>query len=272
MNTANYLSDGNVNRQKYPLSVESLDFIQQQIRLVHDLANLAGGNFIIQGCNVSGAQTSAGTVIINGEVLPFLAGVTLSKIRIRETVENITAQYVTYTNARVKRWVEFGENADNVDTYNWSDFIRIKTNAQLELEKATHEEVAALQNLIMPSGAIIMWKGSIQTIPDGWALCDGENGTPNLLNKFIVAAGQQYSVDQTGGLESVTLGISQIPSHRHKISKVSRDDGSTDGGDIMRQGDDLIGTTYDSFTDYQGGGQAHENRPPYYALAYIMKL
>ncbi|MDD3685930.1 MAG: tail fiber protein [Bacteroidales bacterium] len=272
MNIANYLNDGNVDRQKYPLSVESLDFIQQQIRLVHELANIAGANFIIQGCNVNGTQTSAGTLIINGEVLPLVAGLTQTKIRIRESVENITAQYVNYANARVKRWVEFGENPGDVDTYLWADFVRIKTNAQLELEKATHAEVEALQNLIMPSGAIIMWKGSIQTIPDGWALCDGENGTPNLLNKFIVAAGQQYSVGQTGGLESVTLGISQIPSHRHKIAKVSRDDGSTDGGDVIRQGDDLIGTTYDSYTDYQGGGQAHENRPPYYALAYIMKL
>jgi microcystin-dependent protein len=272
MNTANYLSDGNVNRQKYPLSVESLDFIQQQIRLVHDLANLAGGNFIIQGCNVSGAQTSAGTVIINGEVLPFLAGVTLSKIRIRETVENITAQYVTYTNARVKRWVEFGENADNVDTYLWSDFIRIKTNAQLELEKATHEEVAALQNLIMPSGAIIMWKGSIQTIPAGWALCDGENGTPDLLDRFVIAAGQAYTVDQTGGTTQKSLQASNIPSHTHNFqwTSYSNPDSDESGDRIVRGKQNAVSGSKQ--TDAFGQGQAFDIMPPFYALAYIIKL
>jgi microcystin-dependent protein len=272
MNIANYLSDGNAARQKYPISLESYNFIQEQILLIHALANVAGANCIIQGCNVAGSQTTTGVVIINNEILSFSAGLTQTKVRIRETTENISAQYITYANAKVIRWVEFGSNPNDVDTYLWADFVRVKTNKQLDDEKATHAEVAALQNLIMPSGVITMWHGSIQTIPVGWALCDGENGTPNLLDRFIVGAGQAYTTGLTGGESSVKLVSNQMPSHRHKIAKVSRDNGTSAGGDNMRQGDEVNLAIYESFTDYQGGGQAHENRPPYYALAYIMKL
>lgn len=156
MNIANYLSDGSATRQKYPMSNESFDFIQEQILLVHQLGNIAGANCIIQGCTVAGFQTGAGTVIINGEILPFIAGSTQTTVRIRQVVDNINAQYITYANARIRRWVEFGSNAGNVNTYTWADFIRIKTNKQLDDEKASHQEVEDLQNYIMPSNGIIM--------------------------------------------------------------------------------------------------------------------
>jgi hypothetical protein len=272
MDTANYLNDGNVDRLKYPLSVESLDFIQQQIRLVHELANMAGGNFIIQGCNVAGSQTTAGILIINGEILPILAGITQTKVRIREAVDTITAQYITYANARVRRWVEFGENADQVDTFIWADFLRIKTNAQLEAEKATHEEVSALQNLIMPTGAIVMWHGTIQTIPAGWALCDGENGTPNLLNRFIIGAGQAYPVGTIAGTTTKSLQPANIPSHSHDFQWTSYSS-SADGVESTRivRGQSNAENAVKS-TEAFGQGQAFDIMPPYFALAYIMKL
>ena len=52
---------------------------------------------------------------------------------------------------------------------------------------------------IIPTGVIVMWSGSIASIPTGWLICDGTNGTPDLRNRFIVGAGSTYSVAGTGG-------------------------------------------------------------------------
>ena len=59
----------------------------------------------------------------------------------------------------------------------------------------------------IPAGIITMWSGAINAIPDGWALCNGENGTPDLRDRFIVGAGNDYVVGGTGGSSEVTLTI-----------------------------------------------------------------
>jgi len=108
----------------------------------------------------------------------------------------------------------------------------------------------------------MLWSGSVATIPGGWALCDGANGTPNLKNRFVVGAGDTYAVGNTGGaINHVHTG--ETDNHWHFI---------TDGyGDIYRG-------SSSSLDDYTEGEQvpfttdAEDGRPPYYALAYIMKL
>ncbi len=150
---------------------------------------------------------------------------------------------------------------------------------------------------LIPPGLIAMWSGSVANIPSGWALCDGQNGTPDLRDRFIVGAGGSYSVGSRGGSNTVTLTTSQIPSHSHGVGTLTT---NTTGShrhetwwitDEIRASDGteievLYGTgrmsnttfagdhkhTISGNTASTGGGQAHENRPPYYALAYIMKL
>lgn len=70
----------------------------------------------------------------------------------------------------------------------------------------------------LPAGVIVMWSGSIATIPSGWALCNGAGGTPDLRDRFVVGAGSSYAVGNTGGANTVTLTTSNIPSHTHSIS------------------------------------------------------
>eukprot|EP01046_Picozoa_sp_COSAG06_P008399 COSAG06_NODE_423_length_15942_cov_7.276463_14_plen_356_part_00 len=53
----------------------------------------------------------------------------------------------------------------------------------------------------VPAGMISQWAGSVDTIPEGWALCDGENGTPDLRDKFVVAAGVKFAVSATNRFE-----------------------------------------------------------------------
>lgn len=153
-----------------------------------------------------------------------------------------------------------------------------------------------LDNANSLTGIIVMWSGAIDKIPTGWLLCDGTNGTPDLRNRFIVGAGTDYSVGNTGGSNNVVLTTAQMPSHSH-TGTVSLENGgehshSAQGGasgsyssaimyDDCTRGSDRVtikisggahSHTGSVSINSAGSGQAHENRPPYYALAYIMKV
>lgn len=121
---------------------------------------------------------------------------------------------------------------------------------------------------LVPKGAIIIWSGSVDNIPSGWALCDGSNGTPNLTDKFVLGAGNNYSVGAAGGESEHTLTIDEMPSHTHEVNRTfGGGGGGIGGGDINTSGS---GKTYFSLLE-TGGSQPHNNMPPYYALCYIMR-
>lgn len=156
---------------------------------------------------------------------------------------------------------------------------------------------------LVPSGAILLWSGSVASVPAGWFLCDGANGTPDLRDRFVVGAGSNYAVNATGGAGYVTLTTGQIPAHTHSdgtlaaASAGGHDHAPSGGHSFLKNtlagaegsfnygsgSSVLTGTvsrtstegvhTHDitGSTGSAGGGGDHENRPPYLALAYIMK-
>jgi microcystin-dependent protein len=129
-----------------------------------------------------------------------------------------------------------------------------------------------------PVGCIILWSGSASAIPDGWALCDGQphNGrtTPDLRDRFVVGAGGAYNVGDKGGENTHTLTLAEMPSHNHSYSFTGADlKGSWDDDNYFyNQSEEYKNKTNEKYTNYTGGGQPHENRPPYYALCYIMRV
>lgn len=150
----------------------------------------------------------------------------------------------------------------------------------------------------VPKGAIIMWSGAIDQIPEGWALCNGNNGTPDLRDRFVVGAGSTYAKGATGGSTTTNivhthtsgdhiLTINEMPSHDHG--------GSTGTYPLVRLGNKANSGSDEPVASYsnthshtiplQGGGVAHNHgntgsggsstqdiMPPYFALAFIMKL
>lgn len=158
-----------------------------------------------------------------------------------------------------------------------------ETQAKLDTQIA---ELTALITARIPRGIITMWSGSATDIPTGWALCNGNNGTPYLMNRFVVAAGDTYSPHATGGanthehtltVNGHTLTAAQMPTHGHSLPTYIGTLGST-GSMALSTGD----VSYShAATATNGGGMAHShvawaswsnNIPLYYALAYIMKL
>src|SRR5688572_20346960 len=55
------------------------------------------------------------------------------------------------------------------------------------------------EDVSIPAGIIVMWHGLLSAIPTGWALCDGQNGTPDLREKFAKGAAADADPGDTGG-------------------------------------------------------------------------
>ena len=137
-------------------------------------------------------------------------------------------------------------------------------------EKITNikTNITALQDA-MPVGSIIMYNGKAEEIPSGWAICDGTNGTPNLLDRFILAS---TYCGGTGGQSQITLSVSQLPPHRHRLKKCWY--GKSDNADDRQvvRWDDSVGTNDQILTEETGFGLPINIMPPYYRLIYIMKV
>lgn len=148
--------------------------------------------------------------------------------------------------------------------------------------------VSALNGI--PKGGVIMWTGAVNQVPSGWALCDGTNGTPNLKDRFVVGVGDRFGSGKpknlTGGEEDHMLTAAEMPvhthndtGHQHGLRQLAGNDNG-EGFSHPRQSNTSgvqfgISTHTDSGyanLSNAGGGQPHNNLPPYYALAFIMKL
>ena len=129
------------------------------------------------------------------------------------------------------------------------------------------------------SGMVIIWSGSVASIPTGWLLCNGSSSTPDLRDRFVVGAGSTYAVDATGGSANASL-----PSHTHTATVTDPQHNHTTnaaGGGAQSGGGATLftgsGTTGNASTGItvanstEGVSATNANLPPYYALCYIMK-
>jgi len=174
-----------------------------------------------------------------------------------------------------------------------------------EVELSPRQQIASVPYALtagatsIPAGVIAMWSGSIGEIPEGWALCDGQNQTPDLRGRFIVGHdpgdgdydtiaddSQQTNSGGSGiGEKAHALTLAELAPHDHgggdhdhgvpNVNMLTSGDATSSrvqggGGLIVRQNSRVDPSG--AVIALAGGGQAHENRPPYYVLAFIMKL
>lgn len=122
-----------------------------------------------------------------------------------------------------------------------------------------------------PIGAILPWSGEEDTIPTGWHICDGEEGTIDLRGKFVLGVSEDHSLNETGGEERVTLVESQMPSHTHRlrVHTTSTNSGSISVPETTTKADNGMSTDVIASV---GDNKPHNNMPPYIALYYIQKI
>lgn len=138
----------------------------------------------------------------------------------------------------------------------------------------------------LPQGSIFAWYGTLSNLPLGFKLCDGTNGTPDLRDRFLVGAGQNYGIGEIGGADEIVITEEEMPAHRHFGAGVFAWGGFDAGGPhngvdsagwnkgfgfCMGDNPPFDGKEYKFTTAESGGDQPHENRPPYFAVYYIMR-
>lgn len=293
MNQINFNQTGG-----FPLSTNILDAMQEAYKLFSELGEAVGKNCILSGCEVNGINVSDGIVVLDGELLPFKGSGNFynATVAIRENIENKVFEDASDKPVIYRRYAQLTTGEGIL----FASMPRIKP--MVELTKA-----------MVPVGLISMWSGSISNLPKGWVLCNGQNGTPDLRDRFVVGAGNKYGIGNTGGLEKVNLTTAQLPAHRHEGSSLDyAGDHSHNYEDSYRleergymsqigiSGETHVGGDRTYMTNSNGAwkrsslywrqnttrnsgnhthkltindtglNEAHENRPPYYALAFIM--
>ncbi len=190
---------------------------------------------------------------------------------------------------------------NNTDSINVANPYAIQAAGNIDSRNGKIQESG---HDLIPHGVIVIWHGDSNNIPKGWALCNGNNGTPNLSGRFVMGAGSRqlirrnndgnfepfgsattFSPNQKSGADQVILSVGEMPSHTHPASASQVLDKYTTLTDVSMctsdcEHNDGENKTYSASENRSitvtvsgaGGNQAHENRPPYYVLCYIMKL
>lgn len=126
---------------------------------------------------------------------------------------------------------------------------------------------------LLPVGIILMWSGAEDGIPDKWALCNGQNGTPDLRGKFVLGVSDSYAVGATGGEETHALTVAELAAHTHNFNLGYTQNRNISSGGTREPYDHRSEAPYATITSTStGSGSPHNNMPPYYALCYIMYL
>lgn len=186
-------------------------------------------------------------------------------------------------------WLTYG--------YNYKFVLKDSNDVTIQTYDNIYGIVGVQASTVSPfsSGMIMLWSGAIGSIPSGWYLCDGTNGTPNLTDKFIVGAGSTYSVGGTGGsADSIVVSHTHTatsvvtdPGHQHSSPNAPSTSGiypfgagvSITGGTFAGSATSTAalvssattGVTVATTNASTGVSGTNANLPPYYALAYIMK-
>lgn len=292
------------DKGKFPMDANTLEKLQENTALLAVLGAALGKRAVIlTGCEKNGNRRTEGYVYVKltdtGEVLYFPGGdYTESFCHINAKDSDVTAKGEPYEDAYTTRTLENGRHPyDATQTLEWGEFV---VGSEIYALKTELKQAIAAPAVAFMPGMVMMWNGAIEDIPRGWHLCDGTHGTEDLRDLFIVGAGRQYAVGASGGKNFVSLTKEQMPSHSHTgttgdgltnlpdlhepLNTTGNPDGSKDSGtgsndqnghQAYWRGNDEIARfrhSHSFTTNSAGGGQSHENRPPFYALAYIQYI
>jgi len=304
MNSINFTAKDN-----FPLSSDTMNMLQQMVKLNANMALLGGQNYILSGCDEynNGTMVNDGYIVINGELLEFAGGAKQEKITIAETSQTLHAFGVDYPESYIFRTAKFSGTGE----YEWKNFVQVLTNGELQ------QKIEAITG--DTPGTVKMWAGSEANKPANYEICDGKPlqislypelysiiavsfggdgknnfNLPDLRGRFIVGYNSldtdYNNVGKTGGAKEVTLETKHLPSHNHrdvtdgsfdKLSSIAADiDSSNTPASVDSVNADkeyrVAGMTSNQWKQATiksvGGDQAHENQPPYFVLSYIIKV
>lgn len=276
MNSINFQHTGG-----FPLETETLDGMQQATKMLQAFGELAGDKTILQGCVKTGLNVANGYIFWNKELLEFRGGAEQATVKLVEEIQQAEFEDGENKDVYITRYVTFGVGVTQAD---WSDFKRVyPLTSALYIDK------------------VDQFAGDLASLPSGWFLCDGQNNTIDLRGRFIVgydSTTPDYdAIGKVGGSKEVILLDGQMPKHDHDgnaafpahshdihvkrgvMADSPHDNSGGKGEGSRRTMDDVLDDTAKTegaagfnvalTTDEAGNDQPHENRPPFYTLAYI---
>jgi microcystin-dependent protein len=291
MNKINFTAKDN-----FPLSSDTMNLMQSMTQLSAVTALIGGTNYVLSGCADDGTgNISDGVIVINGELLPFQGGAKDAKITIQETSKTLTALGEDYPEAYIYRVAKFSVSGE----YNWVDFVRVMTNRQL------NDKIDSLKS--ESPGFVKMWSGLMNRLEDKYLPADGRTVNtsdypdlayfygkegdssfrlPDLRAKFVAGydnAKEDYdTIGKTGGSEKVILTENQMPKHTHmytddvyargKFPNIETGFPKVYDNTEANSSASSSGTGSAYYTTESGKSEEHENRPPFYVLAYVVRV
>lgn len=294
MNRINFLGKAN-----FPNSSQTMDMLQGIAHLgCKTAAQLGGDNYILSGCIERAGVVSEGIIVIEGVPYVFEGGNKKDKVSIKEFKETLMAFGEEFPEARTICTVVFSDNGP----YNWGDFKQVLTNTELE------KRIESIKGT--PLGIPEMYVGYLDKIPANYKICNGDflnkdeyselhniigtihgsNGLdsfalPDMRQMFVVGYDNRHNnyneIGKTGGAEKVTLKESELPPHKHivpwgenlntswqpKWDYPNEYFNNSRGYKAETDNDNTW-----PYTSPIGDNEAHENRPPFFTVAYIMKV
>lgn len=212
--------------------------------------------------------------------------------------DNITSARLTTTNATVTNTMTINNDLTVTDVLTVNDDVIVTDHVTAARVTTTGNVNAAGKiqegsNNLLPAGVIVMWSGT--TAPAGWALCNGSGGTPDLRNRFVVGSGSTYASGATGGatthqhsVNPANTSTTSSGNHSHTVNPGSFNASIIASGGTASinptAGFSRVSVNVPSTTSSDHNGHAHtvdigstpttsgSSLPPYYALAYIIKL
>jgi len=263
-------------------SVADLVFIRQY--------RMASSSWSVWTQFITSSQVGDGLTVNNGIIsVPEYEGATVSTAGTSGLVPPATAgQHESFLTGGGEYKPALTKISDSV---NLADS---KTAASAKAVKAAYDKAVAAQDAVnnfsaIPTGGIIMWSGAVNAIPAGWALCDGANSTPDLRDRFVVGAGRGYAARATGGVAShthgfasATIGYTTLDTHSATPGRafIVNDPNAnvrwsgSGSGDIQNLWGQIAasGASWGHTHSLSASLATSDNRPPFYALAFIMKL
>ena len=187
----------------------------------------------LQVANVNAAN--AAIVTANNAVVSFVG--TLNSAQSTALLANVNAANVAITAAWSANAGSQQTEINSLQTQVYSNakvasYMLINTAKITAQTQSTDDDSTAVATTAfvynhMPAGIIVMWNSSVATIPTGWQLCNGTNGTPDLRDRFVIGAGSSYAVAATGGSKDAV-----VVSHQHAGTATVNFSGTTDAGGV----------------------------------------
>ena len=207
--------------KNFPVDCETLDALQTNIALLQVLGNLAGDKTILLGCEEeqNGTRRKAGYVFLKtkdfpeGEVIYWEGGSISGGMCLKQAAIPVQAQGYEYPQAYVERSLAPGVGEEN---YKWADFREAQSLPELEAQiVALQTALAKIQRT--PLGMVEIWAGS--RIPDGYALCEGQQLKQSEYPELYKAIGSTYNnaYDCNGRKLSTTSGYFRLPDLRGRF-------------------------------------------------------